>query len=212
MKTRDLTMEASPSCHEAPAPAGAASDGAPKRGLWTRRVLVVMLLAFSGLVDYTTGTEVSVFLLYLMPVMLATRWLGAGAGTWAALGAGAVWVLADVACGHVYSHEWILWINAANRLVTFLLAVVLVAHVSRDRDQAVQRWQGLTQSLSACQRCDKVRAQDGQWRTPLQHLEELGGAQIQTKVCADCARRSYARAAYLNDENGENDEHAARSA
>jgi hypothetical protein len=110
--------------------------------------------------------------------------------------------LADVACGHVYSHDWILWINAANRLVTFLMAVGLVAHMSRDRDQAVDRWKGLTQSLAICQRCDKVRAQDGQWRTPLQHLEELGGAQAHTKVCADCARRSYARAAYLNDENG----------
>lgn len=201
-------MEASPSCHEAP-PTGVTSGGPPPRGLWTRRALVAMLLALSGAVDYATGTEVSVFLLYLMPVMLATRWLGAAAGTWAALGAGAVWVLADVACGHVYSQDWILWINAANRLATFLLAVVLVAHLSRDRDQAVKRWQGLTQSLAVCQRCDKVRAQDGQWRAPLQHLEELGGAQIQTKVCADCARRSYARAAYLNDEN---DECTARSA
>jgi len=210
MKTRDLTMEASPGCHEA-TQVDVRTDSAPRRGLWARRALVALLLASSGAVDYATGTEVSVFLLYLMPVMLATRWMGAKAGTWAALGAGAVWVLADVACGHVYSHDWILWINAANRLVTFLMAVGLVAHMSRDRDLAVKRWQGLTQSLAACQRCDKVRAQDGQWRTPLQHLEELGGAAVHTKVCADCARRTYARAAYLNDER-EVGETTARSA
>ncbi len=200
METRELTMEANASCHEAPH-ASANSGGPVTRGLRARWGLVVLLLGICGVVDYATGTEVSVFLLYLMPVMLATRWMGAQAGTWAALGAGAVWVLADVACGHVYSRDWILWVNAANRLVTFLMAVGLVAHMSRDRDLAIERWRGLTQSLAVCQRCDKVRAQEGQWRTPLQHLEELGGAQLQTKVCADCARRSYARAAYLNDVN-----------
>jgi hypothetical protein len=188
-------MQASPGCHEAQ------PDGEPGRPplarRWAFRLMVMLLLGACGLLDYATGTEVSVFLVYMLPVALATRWLGATEGVWAALAAGAIWVLADVATGHVYSRDWILWVNAANRLLTFFMAVAVVRHVSKERDQAVHRWQHLTQGLSVCQQCDKVRATDGQWRTPMQHLQEWGGAVHQAKVCPDCARRSYARAAYM---------------
>jgi len=198
MKMRDLTMQATPGCHEATR--GDAIPGPlplPPARRWARRGLVVALLMACGWLDYATGTEVSVFLVYVLPVALATRWLGPADGVWAALAAGALWVLADVASGHVYSRNWILWVNAANRLLTFLMAVAVVRHVSRDRDRAVRRWQLLTQGLSVCRQCDKVRATDGQWRTPMQHLEEWSGVSHQAKVCPDCARRSYARAAYM---------------
>jgi hypothetical protein len=63
--------------------------------------LVLALLALSGYVDWFTGFEVSVFLLYTVPVGLATRALGLGAGLLCAVAAMAVWVFADIHGGHV---------------------------------------------------------------------------------------------------------------
>lgn len=158
--------------------------------------LVIGSLALIGYVDAVTGYEVSLFLLYTIPVALATRYLGTRGGVLTAVAATGVWVWADASSGHAYSQPWILYVNAFNRMVCFLLAVGALRYV-RDRGRAWQRRiDAFTGEVPLCTQCHRVGDGVGYWRSPEEHLREFGGADIHHKVCPDCARRAYARAAY----------------
>jgi hypothetical protein len=173
-----------------------AAASAGKRLRLRHVTLVFVTLALSGLIDVLTGYEVSVFLLYTVPVALATRFMGRSSGVVTALLATAVWVWADKVTGHVYSRDWILFINAANRLACFLLTVALVHHVRARQHALLRRLDALTGELPLCTQCQRVGAEDGYWRSFEGYLVDYCGATAHHKVCPDCARRSYARAAY----------------
>lgn len=158
--------------------------------------LVIGSLALIGYVDAVTGYEVSLFLLYTIPVALATRFMGTAAGFLTAVAATGVWVWADVGSGHAYSQPWILYVNAVNRMASFMLAVVALRYL-RDRGRAWRkRIQAFSGDVPLCTQCHRVGDELGCWRSTEEHLREFGGAEVHHKVCPDCARRSYARAAY----------------
>ena len=159
-------------------------------------VIVLVLLALSGYVDWATGFEVSVFLLYTVPVGLATRWLGPTAAMVSALAATGIWVWADIQSGHLYSQHWFLYINAFNRFACFALTVLAVSYLSAKYQRMSAKVQAFTGEIPECTQCHRIGAADGYWRSLEQHLAEFGGAQLRHKVCPDCARRGYARAAY----------------
>ena len=162
-------------------------------------VLVVLSMALSGYVDLITGFEVSVFLLYTVPVGLATRWLGIMAGMASALVATGIWVWADIQSGHAYSQHWFLYINAFNRFACFALTVLAVSYLSAKYQRLSAKVQAFSGEIPECTQCHRIGAPDGYWRTLEQHLADFGGAHLRHKVCPDCARRGYARAAYAAD-------------
>lgn len=162
----------------------AAAPGRLQAGRVWPLVLVVASLALVGYIDRVTGYEVSVFLLYAVPMAMAAT---------------GVWVWADVASGHTYSKAWILYVNAFNRMVFFVLTVAAIRYmVGRHRD-LLRRLSAFTGTQPVCTQCHHVAGHDGYWRSFEDHLAEFGGAEIQHKVCPDCARRGYARAAYRGD-------------
>jgi hypothetical protein len=161
--------------------------------------LVLVLLAMSGYVDWVTGFEVSVFLLYTVPVGLATRSLGIAAGMLSSLAAMGVWVCADIQGGHVYSQHWFLYVNALNRLACFALTVLAVSYLGAKYRRLSDQLQAFSGEIPQCTQCDRLGAPDGYWRNFEQHLADFGGAHLRHKVCPDCARRGYARAAYAAD-------------
>lgn len=163
---------------------------------WRHGVAVLLLLALSAYIDMATGYEVSVFLLYMLPVALATRWMGVPGGVLTALLATALWTWADRSSGHQYSHPWFLYINAMNRLVCFMLPVVVIRYIKARHDAARKKWQTLTGDMSVCNTCQRVGASDGYWRPFESYLTEVAQADVHHKVCPDCARRQYARASY----------------
>lgn len=176
-----------------PEDAGAADPGRHKLRRWTG---VLGLLAVVAVLDAQTGYEVSVFLLYTVPVALATRFLGMGAGVAMSVLSAAAWAWADRWSGHVYSHDWILAINALNRLCCFLFAVVAIRLIEERRAEVAMRLRAFTGEVPSCTQCQRLCGEDGHWRSPATYLSEFGGAEVPHKVCPDCARRVYARAAY----------------
>lgn len=161
-----------------------------------RLACVALTMLCVGYIDISTGYEVSVFLLYTIPVALATRLIGPVAGSISAVVASGVWVWADVASGHTYSRDWILYINAANRLAYFLLTVAAIRFL-QGRYRALRRQiEAFSGEIPMCSQCHRIGGHDGYWRSPEDHLTEFGGADIHHKACPDCARRSYARAGY----------------
>lgn len=162
---------------------------------------IVLTVALSGVIDALTGFEISVFLLYTVPVGLATRYFGARAGVWVSFMATLVWIVADRWSGHAYTQDWILYFNACNRFACFALTVAAIRHVDLRHQRLQDRLQALTSDVHACTQCSRIGAEDGYWRTAERYLVEKGGAQVHHKVCPDCARRSYARAGYRNPQD-----------
>ena len=161
--------------------------------------LVLVLLALSGYVDWSTGYEVSVFLLYAVPVGVATRKLGLAAGLLTSLAAMGMWMWADIQGGHVYSKHWFLYVNALNRLACFVLTVLAVSYLGAKYRRLSDQVKAFSGEIPQCTQCDRLGAPDGYWRSFEQHLADFGGAHLRHKVCPDCARRGYARAAYAAD-------------
>jgi len=172
---------------------GVPDPGSRKLSRWSA---VLALLAIVAVLDAATGYEVSVFLLYTIPVALSTHYLGVRAGVLVSILATAAWAYADRWSGHTYTREWILAINALNRFCCFLLAVMAIRFIQERRAAVALRLRAFTGEVPHCVQCDKLCGEDGHWRTPEIYLSELGGADVLPKVCPDCARRVYARAAY----------------
>lgn len=163
---------------------------------WRHVALVLVTLALSAYIDVATGYEVSVFLLYAIPVAIATRRLGKPAGLLVSFAATLLWVWADVTSGHAYSQPWFLYVNAVNRLVCFFLTVAAIRYVTTQKGQLMARLNAFNGDVPVCQSCHRIGAEDGYWRPAESYLVEFGEARIHHKVCPDCARRAYAREAY----------------
>jgi hypothetical protein len=154
--------------------------------------LVAALLGLVGYVDVVTGYEISVFSLYALPIGLAVVLFGMLAGIATAGAAGLVWAWADVAAGHAYSRPWIIYVNAASRLVFFILVALVIAHIIATVRRARAPLRPLSGTLPVCTHCGKVADQNGYWWEVRDFLREFGGAVTQSKLCPDCAHEEYA--------------------
>ena len=112
----------------------------------------IMLLAACGVavvgaVDYITGNELSLSLLYLGPVALAAWYGGRGVGAGIAILSCAVWYIAEVAAGAQYSHPAIQVWNALVRLGFFLITSLLLSALRKSLlgEQRLARTDSLTE-------------------------------------------------------------------
>jgi len=93
-----------------------------------------------GLLDYATGTEASWSLFYLIPVAVAAWYAGRNSAVAIAVLAAIVWLVADMASGHFYSHPlitlWELLARLGMFLIQGLLLVALRGALSREQQAA----------------------------------------------------------------------------
>ncbi|HUJ88250.1 MAG TPA: GGDEF domain-containing protein [Burkholderiales bacterium] len=87
------------------------------------------LLALIGVADRLTGFEISLTILYLAPIGLATWYAGRAAGLRLAVIAALVWLAADLSAGHRYSHPLIVLWNTLMRIGMFVIVADLLATV-----------------------------------------------------------------------------------
>lgn len=99
-------------------------------------VAFIIILAV-GFFDYVAGYELSLSILYLLPITIAAWFGGRNIGILYALLCGLSWFVVVEATGQPFSHPWIPIWNAAVRIAFFLThAVLLVAF--RDHLRAAQ--------------------------------------------------------------------------
>jgi len=138
-----------------------------------RSILVLgaglLLLAFIGWLDYITGLEVSVVVLYLVPVILAS-WFGtARTGYLVAVAGALVWHVAAV-LGHVsYSSPFVLYWNTVGQLLLLASAAALTNAVRWGRQALQSKVRERTASLTR-EVAERARAED-RLRTTLADLE-----------------------------------------
>jgi signal transduction histidine kinase len=89
--------------------------------------------------DYSTGYEVSLSLLYCVPIFLVAWCCDRKSGVLMALMAGIVWWWADVQAGHPYLQSWMEGWEAFVRCGFFIITAIGVSAVKQQRDVSASR-------------------------------------------------------------------------
>ena len=97
-------------------------------------LLVVLMLATVGLLDYVTGPWLSFALLYVTPVLAAAWWLGRTPAILASIVAGLAWFQAE-AWGHRGEPDRVLLWNSLSRLVMLVVMAGMVVRIREDRQR-----------------------------------------------------------------------------
>jgi signal transduction histidine kinase len=100
---------------------------AGKRSVPVVAILTILLVVVVGWVDYLTGEEVSVSILYLVPVCLCTWRIGRRCGLVVAWASAIAWLAADLAASERQGHPLVPYWNGAVLLGTFWVVVYLLS-------------------------------------------------------------------------------------
>jgi diguanylate cyclase (GGDEF)-like protein len=92
-------------------------------------IIGIFLTLLIGVLDRVTGYELSFSLFYLVPIALVSRYGGKGPGFFMSGLAAGIWLWADLADGHVYSHPLIPYWNATGRLGFFLIVAYAIVTI-----------------------------------------------------------------------------------
>ncbi len=113
-----------------------------------RRIFVtaLALVAFFGFIDYITGPDLSIFILYLVPVFLGTWFVGITAGVFLSILSALAWSLAD----RIYASAIIPYWNLTVEVCTFLVLTYLLAVLkqSLDNEKLMARTDYLTGAVN----------------------------------------------------------------
>jgi signal transduction histidine kinase len=96
-----------------------------------------------------TGYELSLSILYLLPILLATWTLGFSAGLMCSLVSLLAWLLSDAAMGHEYSRSLYHWWEGTIRIGTWLVFVLLLDRLRIALGMADERFVTVLAGLDA---------------------------------------------------------------
>jgi len=89
-------------------------------------IISIILIAFSGLLDYFTGPEIAFSIFYLIPVMTSAWFTRKSFAIVISIMSAAIWMIAEITAGRFYSHVVIhLW-NTITMLGFFLIVTLLL--------------------------------------------------------------------------------------
>ncbi len=151
-----------------------------------------------GVVDYATGYELGFFVFYFLPIAAAASCAGPHMGYAVALVSAGVWLAADWAAGHRYSHPALPVWEAGIRLGAFLCIAYAVAKIQallgKERQSAEalretpRQVKTLTGLLPICAACKKIRNEEGYWQEIERYLAEHTDARFTHGLCQECAQ------------------------
>jgi len=115
-----------------------------------------LLLGFSligaiGILDFLTGYEFAFSLFYVIPISFVTWLLGRQPGITASLASAFVWLGADTASGHPYSHPLIPIWNSIIRFSFFLIVTLLLSalRTATEHERELARTDNLTGAVNS---------------------------------------------------------------
>lgn len=88
-----------------------------------------VLLALITWIDYVTGYDLGLFVLYFVPVGMAAWWGTRRAGLLAAVAAAACWYGSDLLSGHEYPHAYLGWWETFMRLVSYVTTALTLSRI-----------------------------------------------------------------------------------
>ncbi len=122
-----------------------------------------LLVLAVGWVDYVTGAELSVSILYLVPVSVITWRVGKRYGLATALASTSIWLMADSAAGQRWAHPLVPYWNAVVLLGFFAIVVYLLSALRASQegleDQVTQRTAALRREIAERRRAEDSLSQ-----------------------------------------------------
>jgi hypothetical protein len=129
---------------------------------------------FIGVLDYATGDELDLFILYLVPIAIGAWTHGRAVALVLAATSGALWFSANVYLGHAYSRPVLGAWGEVVMLITFTAAALATNGMRSllDREKALNaqlaealaRVKKLSGRLPICMSCKSVQDESGHWR------------------------------------------------
>jgi len=119
---------------------------------WPKPAIAGLLLGMVttvGWVDYQTGLELSVSLLYLIPIAIGTWVAGRSMGNLVALAGAGVWLGADLLARHTYGHWFFPVWNTLTLAISFLVVVALLASLRETNEGLEETVARRTKALQA---------------------------------------------------------------
>lgn len=114
-------------------------------------MLSFFLVFLFAAVDYITAPDLSTFIFYLVPVFLATWFIGKKTGFAVSVLSAFAWTLADLLSLHVYSYALIPYWNLATEVGFFLLVVYILStlKISLQQEKQMARTDFLTGAVNS---------------------------------------------------------------
>ena len=143
-----------------------------------RIVILVFVTGLIGVLDYVTGDELDLFILYLVPIAWAAWTLSSRVALGLACLSGMLWFTANVYLGHAYSQPLLGGWGEVVMLATFIACALATSRIrsllERERllnaqlATALAKVKKLTGRLPICMSCKSVQDESGYW----QEIEE----------------------------------------
>jgi len=118
-----------------------------KLTLWLIKAVIFLLVLIVGIIDYVTGVEISLSIIYLFPVFLASWFLNIRTGIAISIGSAILWFLADILGGHSYTHPLIPFWNTIARLVIFISFTIIISRLKIAFNERAKLIDKLTMNL-----------------------------------------------------------------
>ncbi len=113
-------------------------------------LIIFLIVAFIGVLDFVTGYEIHVFIFYALPIAIATWYVGYRAGLLFAFVSIFTWYVADYLTDHAYSSSLIPTWNGLIRFAFFSFSVYAL-HIIREKldlEESYADFDSLTSSLN----------------------------------------------------------------
>ena len=98
-------------------------------------VLCFSLVVIIGILDYLIGPDFSSLLAYLVPVIIATRFVGRAAGVSISVISATSWILADILADPKYTFLPVHFWNHLEKLVIFLIIVFILIKLAQIEEE-----------------------------------------------------------------------------
>jgi len=116
---------------------------------WT--VVGITIIGLLGILDYTTGNELTLSLFYLIPIVLVTWVVDRDTGLFMSFISGLALLGAEIAAGQTYSHPIFYLLNTLVRILFYVVVVYLVTELQKSRreEQLAARTDFVTGAINA---------------------------------------------------------------
>ena len=117
------------------------------RALWGLTCLAAIAVIATG--DFLTGYELSLSILYLLPIYIAAWFIGRDAGLGISMIAAAAWLVSTAFTAHVYSHPFYYFWDTAIRFLTFAIFALIISRLKVALMHADERFVTVLEGMDA---------------------------------------------------------------
>ncbi len=155
---------------------------------------IILLIA-----DYFAGPFIQFPITYLIPISLASWYLGRTWGLAISIAMPLVRFLFNIA---LWTIPWTIVeasVNCFIRIIVFSLFAILVDRTAKQTSALSDEVSMLSGLLPICSYCKKIRDESNQWMPVEQYITQRSEASFTHGVCPECAKKHFGQ--YLKDKS-----------